>query len=212
MKILSIETPTHGRILIEPAAAPRGALVGFHGYMENAAIQMTRLQALHLDGWTRIAVQGLHRFYRGRSNEVIASWMTREDREDMIGDNIAWADRAIDAAAPDLRVVTLGFSQGVAMAFRSAVRGRRRAAGVVAVGGDIPPELLADPAAMFPPTLLLRGERDEWYTATRIEADAAALAARGVRVEVVTYPGVHEWTPGVSAAASTFVQALGFRL
>lgn len=212
MKILSIETATHGRVLVEPAEAPRGALVGFHGYMENAAIQMARLQALDLDGWTRVSVQGLHRFYRGRSEEVIASWMTREDRDDMIRDNIAWADRAIDAAAPDLPIVTLGFSQGVAMAFRSAVRGRHRAAAVVAVGGDIPPELLADPAAVFPPTLLLRGEGDEWYTAAKIEADAAALAARGTRVDVVTYPGVHEWTPGVSTAASTFVRALGSRL
>ena len=84
----------------------------------------------------------------------------------MIADNIEYADRAIKAAAPvDVPLFTAGFSQGVAMAFRSGVRGRRRASGIIAVGGDVPPELLADGTIEFPAVLLARGETDEWYTA-----------------------------------------------
>ena len=30
--------------------------------------------------WTRVSVQALHRFYRGRSEITVASWMTRQDR------------------------------------------------------------------------------------------------------------------------------------
>jgi len=41
-------------------------------------------------------------------------------------------------------VVFAGFSQGVAMAFRAAVNAGRRVAGVISVGGDIPPEITPD--------------------------------------------------------------------
>ena len=213
MRTLSIETPTHGRVLVRDASNPSAVVVGFHGYTESAAIQMARLEALPgSERWTLVAVQGLHRFYRGRSEEVIASWMTRQDRDDMIADNIAYADRAIEAAAPgDPPLITTGFSQGVAMAFRAAVRGRRPAAGVAAIGGDVPPELLEDRAAAIPATLLARGERDDWYTTAKMDADVAALTACGVTPETLVYPGAHEWTPDVAVAISRFVDAIASR-
>ena len=208
MKTLQIEARTHGRVLVrETAAAPRGILIGFHGYMENAEIQMARLEALPgSDRWTLISVQGLNRFYRGHSEEVVAGWMTRQDRDAMIADNIEYTDRAIEASAPaDIPLVTLGFSQGVAMAFRAAIRGQRRAAGVVAVGGDVPPELLEDATLAFPAVLLARGERDDWYTNAKLEADASALGARHTHVETLVYSGGHEWTAEVAAAAARFI-------
>ena len=213
MRTLSIETPTHGRVLVRDASNPSAVVVGFHGYTENAAIQMARLEALPGSGrWTLVSVQGLHRFYKGRTDEVIASWMTRQDRDEMIADNIEYASRAIEAAAPrDVPLITTVFSQGVAMAFRAALRGRRAAAGVAAVGGDVPPELLADPAAAFPATLLARGERDDWYTASKMDADVAALTARGAAPETMVYPGAHEWTPDVAVAISRFVDSIASR-
>src|SRR5262245_42577264 len=93
-----IAATIHGRILVRaPTERPgAGLLVGFHGYMENAAIQMERLEAIPGGAaWTLLSVQGLHRFYRGRSETVVASWMTREDREAAIADNLAYVDRAI---------------------------------------------------------------------------------------------------------------------
>jgi predicted esterase len=155
---------------------------------------------------TLVSVQGLNRFYRGRGEDVVASWMTRQDRDAMIEDNIEYCDRAIDLAAPpEIPLFTAGLSQGVAMAFRAAMRGRRRAIGVVAVGGDVPPELLQDATLTFPAVLLARGESDAWYTSAKLEADASALRARHTTVETVMYPGGHEWTADVSAAASRFL-------
>ena len=207
IKTLNIPTRIHGRVLVRDATDPVAVVAGFHGYSENAAIQMERLEALRgVERAILISVQGLHRFYRGRGEDVVASWMTREDRDAMIADNVEYTGRAIEAAeAAALPLLTMGFSQGVAMAFRAAVRGRRRAAGVVAVGGDVPPELLADAAVEFPAILLARGDRDEWYTAAKLEADVAALRARGAAVEALVYPGAHEWTAAVAAAAGQFI-------
>jgi poly(3-hydroxybutyrate) depolymerase len=130
----------------------RGVLAGFHGYTENAAIQLARLDEMAgADAWTIVSIQGLHRFYRHRTQDIAASWMTREDRETAIADNIAYVTTALEVAPDEAarRVVYAGFSQGVAMAFRAACRGRAPAAGVMAVGGDVPPELLADAASAF---------------------------------------------------------------
>jgi predicted esterase len=208
-----IATTIHGRVLVREAraAASRGLLVGFHGYLENAAIQMTRLAAIPgADAWTLVSVQGLHRVYRPRSEEVVASWMTKEDRDAMIADNIEYVDAAIDAVPHDetTRVVCAGFSQGVAMALRAALRGRFRAAAAIAVGGDVPPELLADPGNTFPRLLLARGARDEWYTQPKLDADLAALTSGGVNVEPLVFDGAHEWNGAVSQAIARFLESL----
>jgi predicted esterase len=210
LEVHSVPTLTHGRVLVRQprAAASRGLLVGFHGYMENAATQMTRLEELpDAARWTLASIEALHRFYRGRSEEVVASWMTREDRETAIADNLAYVAAALDTVPHDLaaRIVYVGFSQGVAMAFRAAVRGHEPAHAVIAVGGDVPPELLQDPSAGFPHVFLARGERDEWYTQAKQEADIAALTARGVSLHAVTYDGGHDWNEGVARAIGEFL-------
>jgi predicted esterase len=204
---------THGRVLVREAraAARKGVLVGFHGYMENARIQMERLEALDgASAWTLVSIQGLHRFYRGRSDEVVASWMTSEDRELAIADNLAYVAAALEQVPHDdsTRIVYAGFSQGAAMAFRAGVRGARRAAAIVAVGGDVPPELLADPPVRFPPVLLARGVRDGWLTSTKFESDAAALSERTKSLERLEYDGAHEWNAAVSDAIAVLLSKL----
>ena len=213
IEVHAIPTLTHGRVLVRPAraAASHGVLAGFHGYMENAAMQMTRLEEIPgASGWTLVSMQALHRFYRGRSEEVVGCWMTREDRELAIADNIGYVTAALDTVPHDERtgIVYAGFSQGVAMAFRAAVRGSAPAAAVVAVGGDVPPELLHDDAAAFPRVLLIRGEADEWYTQQKFEADVAALTSRGVTLAHLVVDGGHEWNDAVGAAIGTFLADL----
>ena len=210
MRTISVAAPTHGRVLVRDVGTPCGLVLGFHGYMENADIQMERLAAMpDTEKWTLVSVQGLHRFYRGRANEVVASWMTRQDRDDAIRDNIAYIDNVVDATrAKSEPIVCVGFSQGVAMAFRAAVRGRVKAAGVVAVGGDVPPELLSDANSWFPPVLLLRGLRDELYAAEKIGQDYRALRPRVDAVEMREYNGAHEWTEDVTRSVGKFLQGI----
>ena len=214
-----VETPTSGRLLVRPPATgvAAGVLVGFHGYAEDADAQMQRLAGISgTEQWLLVSVQALNRFYRGRSEETVASWMTRQDREVAIAMNVIYVDRVVDwtrnefslDAADSVPLLYTGFSQGAAMAFRAAVRGRWRAAGVIAVGGDVPPELLTDTDAGFPPVLLVRGTRDEWYTQAKLDADVAALTARGVVTESLVFDGGHEWPAAASEAAAGFASKL----
>ena len=208
---LLIETLIHGRVLLRRAAGPSGGvLVGYHGYAESADAMLKRLQSIEVaDTWTLVAIQGLNRFYRGRSEDVVAGWMTRQDREAAIADNIRYVDAALDtvlgADAIDPAIVHIGFSQGVAMAFRAAARGRHGGAAVVAVGGDVPPELLADRPARLPRVLLVRGRSDGWYTQAKLDADLSALRTGGTVVTSTIVAGAHEWNDAVTRTVSAFV-------
>src|SRR5262249_12576307 len=119
----SVEAMTHGRYLIEAPAVGLPLLVGFHGYAESAEIQMERLRAVS-PAWILLSIQGLHRFYRGRSQEIVASWMTSQDRELAIMDNKRYVANVIEKVMNEHSVgpgrFYTGFSQGVAMAFRAA--------------------------------------------------------------------------------------------
>ena len=214
MRELNIPATTHGRLLIDdgPQDAPLTLLVGCHGYAQSADGMMEDLQTIAPGAaLTRVAVQGLHRFYLGRSEFTVASWMTRQDREQAIVDNVAYLDAAIAQAAagrPIDRLVTCGFSQGVAMAFRAALLGARKADAVLALGGDVPPELLDDAALSFPQVLLARGSRDTWYSDEKLRKDEAHLRRRGAHVVTLTFEGGHEWHDDFRARAAELLSGL----
>jgi predicted esterase len=209
----SIKTPTHGRFLVEAPATGLPLLVGFHGYAETAEHELQRLKTIEgSEDWIIVSIQGLHRFYRRRSNDVIAGWMTRQNREEAIEDNIIYTTTVIDSVAcelaPDSPVAFSGFSQGVAMAFRCAARVDRTVKGLMALGGDVPPELDANALQRIPAVLIGKGTRDEWYTAEKLAADEQRLRAAGVNVTTVTFDGGHEWTAAFAEAAARFLKGI----
>jgi poly(3-hydroxybutyrate) depolymerase len=207
-----VRTPTHGRYLVRPPnrrdAAP--ILVGFHGYAESADVQLDRLRAIPgSERWCVVSIQGLHRFYQSRTNDVVASWMTRQDRELAIADNVAYVSAVLDAVSVEYQtqapVVFAGFSQGVAMAFRAAAAVARRPAGVIAVGGDVPPELGPDTLGTLSAALICRGAGDAVYLATQFASDIRRLQESGVRVHPLEFDGAHEWSYAVTGAAALFL-------
>ena len=217
----SVVTSTHGRILVQDAADSLSPhlLVVFHGYAQSAEVALMDVAAIPgvAAQWRVVAVQALHRFY-GKDERVVASWMTRQDRDEAVADNVAYVDRVVAEeigrrpvrALDRHRVVFLGFSQGAAMAYRAAVLGQHPAAGVVALGGDIPPEV--KDAARWrqpcPPVLIGAGVREQWYTPDKASADSAFLVSQGVKPEVCRFDGGHEWTDEFRSAVGRWLGTL----
>jgi predicted esterase len=208
----TIPAHIHGRYLIVPppggGAAP--VLVGFHGYAEAAEHQLERLRAIGPPReWLLVSIQGLNRFYQRRTNDVIAGWMTRQDREAAIADNLRYVDSVVDEVFRDWAceptIVFAGFSQGVAMAFRAAARSARAVAGVIAAGGDVPPEIEPEALARVRAALVCHGARDEWYTPQKFDDDLSRLRRAGVAVRALDFAGGHEWSDDVNRAAATFL-------
>ncbi|BDU73737.1 alpha/beta hydrolase [Mesoterricola silvestris] len=205
-----ISTPTTGRYLVEPASRPGAPiLVGFHGYGQCAEEMLEDLRRIPGD-WTRVSVQALHRFYSPKTREVVGSWMTAQDRDRAIEDNVAYVRGVVAdvrAGGRDGRLVFAGFSQGAAMAWRAAAR-CGPCHGLVILGGDLPPDVAAHPSLELPPVLLGRGERDGFYSGPQLEKDIAALEALGIRPEVVRFDGGHEWAPPFLEAAGRFLSRI----
>ena len=202
----------HGRYLVvQPAVAgPAPLLVGFHGYAETAENQLERLRTISAaQNWRIVSVQGLHTFYRGRTEEIAASWMTRQQRELMIADNIAYVASVVEAVDREWPIrsalVFAGFSQGAAMAFRAAASSPF-VSGVISAGGDVPPELGVEVLSRIRKALIVRGARDEWYTAEKLADDARRLREANVDVQTIEVDGGHEWLDESSQAASAFLE------
>jgi predicted esterase len=207
----NIPVTTHGRYLVGETATPQPPLlVGCHGYAEAAEHEFERINSIPgAERWLRVSVQGLHRFYRGRSSDVVASWMTSQDRLLAIADNCAYVSRVVESVAAEWEaspiLVFNGFSQGVGMAFRAAAASSLHVRAVIACGGDVPPELDSTSLARIGAVLIGRGTRDEWYSEEKLSSDQKRLSDAGVRVQVVRFDAGHEWTQAFRQAAGEFL-------
>ncbi len=217
LSLHTIPATIHGRFFLRETtvAAPRaGLLVGCHGYAQTAEGFLADLESIPgTDRWVLVSVQGLHRFYT-KSGDIAAHWMTSQDRELAIADNVAYVravvGRARDQLTPrgdetgarDLPLVFLGFSQGVAMAFRAAAHEACR--GVVALGGDIPPEIRRSDVRL-PPVLLARGTDDQWYSREQFAADLDWLDRQRTETTACEFDGGHTWTDVFRREAAAFL-------
>ncbi len=188
-------------VTIGSTAQPAEVWFVCHGYGELAATFVQGLSAL--DNGTRLLVapEALSRFYLdGPHQNVGASWMTREDRDNEMRDYLKYLDAVktevlsrIDVA--DAPVTVLGFSQGAATAARWACRGTVEAARLIIWGESLPPELEEDEAALRRlraiQLTIVGGTRDEFFTASRREGLRDRLNRLSVSFEEKRFEGGH---------------------
>ena len=208
-----IPASTHGRYLVDRPAGdgPFPVLVGFHGYAENAERMLDSLiQVRGARPWLLVSIQALNRFYNRANDAVVASWMTRQDREHAMADNMAYVASVVAALRREYPVtdvvVYAGFSQGVAMAYRAAAF-LLPPRGVIALAGDVPPDVMPRVKSL-PPVLIGRGTTDDWYTEFKAAADIEAFQAADIAPFVHVFEGGHVWDATFVARAGEFLDSL----
>ncbi len=208
-----IKTEIKGRYLVQPSKnrdQPSPLFVGFHGYAENAGTHLERMiNVPGSDQWICCAIQALHPFYN-RYRQVGASWMTSEDRNLRIDENICYIDRVVSEirtiyATTDV-IVFNGFSQGTAMACRAAILGEHHATAIILMGGDIPFEL--DDLQRLQHVLIGRGLDDNLYNSEIFERDANRLKKAGLNYSTCQFDGAHVWNEEFSGAVGEFLRVL----
>lgn len=213
--IHTVATAIHGRYLlaVPEGPGPHPLLVGFHGYGENAEAHLEALRSLPgADSWALCAVQALHRFYDRKNQEVVGCWMTKQDRGLAIADNVAYVRGVIEAIRLEPwageKLVYAGFSQGVAMAYRAAAFAGFPSQGLIALGGDLPEDVLETGLKAFPDLLIGTGSEDPWYTPTRLAEDQAKIEKLGLKPATHVFNGGHEWTESFRIKAGAFLESV----
>ncbi|MBX7242450.1 MAG: phospholipase [Bacteroidia bacterium] len=125
------------------------ALIVLHGYGFLAEYFIKHFEHLP-EIYPKMSVyapEGLSRFYKeGFYGNVGASWMTKEDRLSEIQDQQEYLDLVVEHIHqhnPQTRIHVLGFSQGVATAWRWILNGSVQPASFVLWAGEVPSEYSA---------------------------------------------------------------------
>lgn len=184
-----------------------------HGYGQLASRFLQHFQVLNDGRRLIVAPEALSRFYLDQAtsshthSSVGASWMTREDRLSEIDDYIEYLDALADQIRRDVggklpRVVTLGFSQGVATACRWVTKGQIVTDRLIVWGGLVPHDLdletLKAPAAngrrvdgSSTEIIIVVGSDDGLVTAASVAEQGERLARASIAARTVSFAGGH---------------------
>lgn len=212
-----LAVPRSARYLVQGDLAARPAALWFacHGYGQLAERFLRRFAPLDDGRTVVVAPEALSRFYlepieRGlpaAERRVGATWMTREDREADIADNVRYLDLLhahvlAPLPEPPGTVHALGFSQGAATVVRWAALGAARIDRVTLWAGTIPPELdlaRARERLAGARLTLVMGTRDRFAGESELAAQEARLRAAEIPFRTVRYDGGHDIDPALLA-------------
>jgi predicted esterase len=201
-----LTTTRTARIALLGDATPvvRELWIACHGFGQLAHRFLKPFTAVAAPHRLIVAPEALNRFYldgrmgpHGPDSAVGATWMTREDRLTEIEDYVRYLDQVAEhlrarLEARDVRVVALGFSQGVATICRWAAHTGTPIHALVLWAGSLPPELeprsaLFGSAKLF----LVAGDEDSFMSPAQHAAYAEQLSAAGLDTVQLTYRGGH---------------------
>lgn len=209
IKVCSIQATVQGRYLFRPPlqAAPPVLIAGFHGYGQTAENELALLKSIPgSETCSLCSIEALHQFYTTKGDPG-ASWMTSQQREARIAENVRYIDAVIEQILPAGSMLVLhGFSQGAGMACRAAVLGKHRASGVMMLGGDIPPELVLKD--WFGKVHIARGIMDPLYKEENFRKDGIRLHDTGIEHILCAFSGGHMPAAEYFVSAGEFLEKL----
>ncbi|HEX8546691.1 MAG TPA: alpha/beta hydrolase [Cytophagaceae bacterium] len=174
-----------------------------HGYGQLAQFFAPKFSLLASEGHFIIAPEALSRFYlQGFSGRVGAAWMSREERDCDIEDNInylntIYAHFDIEAQSKPLNV--LGFSQGVATACRWLAQTKISFQNLVLWAGIFPPDMNTDfefsmDSFEDKKVFIVYGDNDPFLKVEH-EEEVDRLSKKYKNIEVIRFSGKHEISP-----------------
>lgn len=143
-------------------------LIVLHGYGQLAEFFIRKFNGVPKD-YLIVAPEGMHRFYiNGTSGRVGASWMTKEDRESDIVDNLNWLTQLFIELTKQKsfeKTILLGFSQGGATAARWYYSNKVHFDQLILWASVFPPDLEKPENQSNSSNFFVIGTEDEYYDA-----------------------------------------------
>ena len=172
-----------------------------HGYAQLANYFIKNFEVLDNGKNLIVAPEGLSRFYwKGFSDRVVASWMTREDRESDIEDYINFLNSVYTEVCSSLknknvRINVLVFSQGTATVCRWVASGKVKVDNFILWAGAFPDDLdLTVENVVFDrmKKFAVIGDQDEFLNEAAIAKQFAYLNKNKISLDLIRFHGKHE--------------------
>jgi predicted esterase len=170
-----------------------------HGYGQLANHFIRNFEILEAKHTLIVAPEGMHRFYWEKfSGKVVASWMTKEDREDDILDYVNYLDLLYSEVMSSLKnkkakIIVLGFSQGAATVCRWIANKKSPVDQLILWAGSLPPDL------HFPEELtktmriqFVAGDADEFIKEEQVNEYRQLFREKKLSIEIIRFQGKHE--------------------
>ncbi|MCF8236542.1 MAG: hypothetical protein K9I85_00150 [Saprospiraceae bacterium] len=184
-----------------PTDAPKRILLVCHGYAQAAADFIQEILPAAGTDQVIVAPEGLSRFYRkGFEGEVVASWMTREDRLEEIADQQQYLDQLVATLYGQFGVLplsVLGFSQGVPTVCRWLAHTLIPIQQMILWAGMVPEpeymEVLGHKLDGYADIVL--GDEDPFFTETRERHLEEAVSPWFAQAQWHRFKGGHQISP-----------------
>jgi predicted esterase len=177
---------------------PWPLLIVLHGFGQVASEFINVFSPLPGRGIFVAAPQAPHQYYKNLAERRVGfSWLTRYERDQSIQDFAGYMEKfyALLSHAHRLdrnRIFVLGFSQGVSMAYRLWAHCKIPLAGLIACGGDLPPDVGEQLQFVNPlQILLVHGRRDQIVPPAKAREAQSQLASHSIPVDLFEFEGDH---------------------
>ncbi len=215
MRPITIELTAYYAVLPpEPRidSRPPKLLLLLHGWGQRADRFIQDFIPLCARNVLVVAAQAPHQFYLDMlQTKVGFNWLTRYEKENSIRDVNGYLDRLLvelQASEPydPSSVFVLGFSQGSSVAYRFALSGALRPAGLISCCSDLPGDAAQSLPTAHPfPVLLAHGKDDPLVPEGTPEAVERILTKNSFPCEPFSYPCGHEITPELVERIGSFL-------
>ena len=198
MKELHIETKKTARVIVNGKLdeSTKEIVIVLHGYAQLADYFIKKFDRIKTNERTIIAPEGLSRFYwQGMNGRVVASWMTKVDRENEIKDQIQYLNQVyklLTEKVPNAKVTILGFSQGTATVSRWIGNTKLKINRIILWAGGISEDVLHIQNIKSQLFEIIIGDKDEYISNVSIDEMREKYDESNINYNLTTFKGGHD--------------------
>lgn len=200
MKEIQIETKKTARIYFSGDInnQTNEVIIACHGYAQLSQYFIKKFEGITSKNRVVVAPEGLSKFYwKGMKGRVVASWMTKEDRENEIKDYIYYLNQVyemIKAKNNNSKITAFGFSQGSSTITRWLAQKNYKidCERIILWSGSFPMDVVNAPVFKTIPFTYLFGNEDEYYSKERVLELKSTLNNHGINPDFKEFEGGHK--------------------